>query len=68
MDESIDGNTALQLLELADQFLLPELRRNCAHVIRRFITPENVRDLLVLAEVHNSPQLQLFCQQFIETM
>lgn len=68
IEENIDGETVLKLLQLADQFLLPELRRLCAHVIRRFITADNVTDLLAIAEVHNSPQLQIFCQQFLETL
>ena len=68
IEESIDGETVLELLILADQFLLPELRRLCAHIIRRFITADNVTDLLAVAEVHNSPQLQTFCQQFLETL
>jgi len=68
IEEDVDGETVLQLLQLADQFLLPELRRLCAHVLRRFITEDNVSDLLSVAEVHNSPQLQIFCQQFLESL
>ena len=32
------------------------------------ITADNVSDLLSVAEVHNSPQLQIFCQQFLESL
>lgn len=68
IEEDVEAETVLQLLQLADQFLLPELRRLCAHVLRRFITADNVSDLLSVAEVHNSPQLQIFCQQFLESL
>jgi len=68
IEEDVGDETVVQLLQLADQFLLPELRRLCAHVLRRFITAANVSDLLSIAEVHNAPQLQIFCQQFLESL
>lgn len=66
INEDLGGEDVLNLLQLADQFLLPELRRVCAHMLRRFIKTDNVDDLLAIAEAHNSPQLQVFCQQYLE--
>lgn len=52
-------------MKFADFFLMPRLVQICAHYVKRLLTPQNVLAVMVLAHLHNSHDLLLFCCEFL---
>jgi len=55
--EEID-NKAMDLLEAADRFDLPGLKKSCEECLIGTLDKENVLDLFVLADLHNAVELR----------
>ena len=56
---------AISLLSAADKYALEGLKYECEKILCSNITVENVLDILVLADLHNTCQLKLQAMSFI---
>ncbi|XP_064604723.1 ankyrin repeat and BTB/POZ domain-containing protein 1-like [Liolophura sinensis] len=54
-----------EVLCIADMYLLPGLKRQCAAVIGQYMDTENVISILRTARVYNLPRLQDQCAQYM---
>ena len=57
---------AMELLPVAHQYGVTELRALCERALRRILTVENLVDILVLAEVNDCQGLITFCLPFFK--
>lgn len=56
---------AMDLLSLADQYLLDALKRKCEHAILKGITASNVAMMLATADARNAMDLRRRCLDYI---
>jgi len=63
--ENLD-DIAIQLLPLADKYLLSELKQLCDTAIRRILSVENIAEVLRIANDHNCPDLFKYCVPFFK--
>eukprot|EP00966_Prymnesium_polylepis_P310354 7170536-Prymnesium_polylepis.1 len=63
--EIADGNTAA-LYSLSKEYLLPELQRLMEAKLAKSIGPENLRELLLLAHLHQATALKAKCHAFVQ--
>mmetsp|Transcript_30091 Transcript_30091/g.39615 ORF Transcript_30091/g.39615 Transcript_30091/m.39615 type:complete len:639 (-) Transcript_30091:210-2126(-) len=61
----VEVSFALDLLTLADQFLVEALKRKCETAIQKSITVENVSEMLVTADSRQAMSLRKRCFDFI---
>jgi len=62
-----DEETALELLCLADEYLLWNLRELCEFEIIKYVTVSNAARLFEIAYKHNASVLKSYCKSFILT-
>ena len=55
----------LRLMIFADYFLLSTLEEVCQNQIMKFVQPQNVLDLFLVAHAHNASKLEQYCLNFI---
>jgi len=58
--EDID-QVAMDLLPLADQYLINTLKKHCAMSLKKNLNQENVKEVLLLAHTHHCPSLKFHC-------
>ena len=56
-----------ELLVLGDRYQVPELVEFCSHKIGKSLTKENVLEVGIFGDTHNSKTLVYLCAQFIDT-
>jgi len=61
----VELNFALDLLSLADQYLVEALKRKCEVAIQKSINVENVSSMLSTAESRQARELRKNCLEFI---
>lgn len=64
--EQLNADDTLDLLLMADAFLLLELKRLCSAKLRRFVDHSSVFTYLKVAVSHSVPNLKVFCLDYIE--
>ena len=63
--ENLD-DIAVQLLPLADKYLLDELKQLCDSAIRRILSVDNIAEVLRVADDHDCPDLFKYCVPFFK--
>ena len=63
--ERVDSKAALELLCLADQYLIPDLKAQCEVAILACVQADNVCQLLELADIRRTPLLRKECMEYI---
>jgi len=58
--EDID-EISMKLLPYADQYLVTSLKNHCANSLKNNLSPENIKEVLILAHTHNCPSLKERC-------
>jgi len=56
---------ASKLLPVADQYMISALKSYCADALRQSLTQDNVKEVLLLAHIHNCPLLKEYCFQHL---
>mmetsp|Transcript_207 Transcript_207/g.706 ORF Transcript_207/g.706 Transcript_207/m.706 type:complete len:714 (+) Transcript_207:176-2317(+) len=56
---------AIQMLQLADEYLVEDLKVHCSFILQRVVDDSCAEDLLQIAEVCNAPQLAAYCKSFL---
>lgn len=64
-DGEIEVQRVVDLLEIADQFMLPHLKQICESVLQPTVNAETVHYILEEAQKTNATQLIAVCQHFI---
>lgn len=65
--ESDNVDDLLKLLQVADKYSVPSLKRNCKNLISHQLTPDCVVDVLIVADLLKVVQLKRRCIHFIVT-
>lgn len=58
-------DTAYELLNVGELYLMPGLKKLCANYLIGVIDSENVVDLIKLSRTYNLPRIEVFCNEFI---
>ena len=61
----IDTENVYDVLEAADIFLLPDLKRQCGAFLENYLEMSNVIDLVNTARLFVLPRLEHACVEFI---
>lgn len=61
----LDAENVYDVLEAAEMFLLPDLKRQCGAFLGSFIELENAVDLLQTARLFSIPRLEQLCIEFM---
>jgi len=56
---------ASKLLPVADLYMISALKSYCADALRQSLTQDNVKEVLLLAHIHNCPLLKEYCFQHL---
>jgi speckle-type POZ protein len=62
--ESI-GENAGELMKIADKYQVLGLKEDCEEILGRDLAVENAAEILILAHLHNAPQLKAQAISFI---
>eukprot|EP00826_Nyctotherus_ovalis_P060168 TRINITY_DN8419_c0_g2_i2.p1 TRINITY_DN8419_c0_g2~~TRINITY_DN8419_c0_g2_i2.p1 ORF type:complete len:391 (-),score=68.69 TRINITY_DN8419_c0_g2_i2:124-1296(-) len=57
----------IELMRVADQFMIDEIKRQCEVVLLKFITPANAAELEEAAEMYKAGQLKAYIQWYRNT-
>lgn len=63
--DTVSTEQAIQMLQLADEYLVEDLKLHCCFILQRVVDDSNAVDLLQIAEVCNAPQLAAYCRSFL---
>jgi len=63
--KEIDDNSIVELLSVADRFLMQSLKNLCARQIEKFVEVSNAVEILQIGEMFNSVRLREYCEDFI---
>jgi len=55
------NQVAIDLLPLADKYLINALKKHCVMSLKKKLNQENVKEVLLLAHKHHCPSLKLYC-------
>uniref|UniRef100_A0A7S3PDQ3 BTB domain-containing protein n=1 Tax=Aplanochytrium stocchinoi TaxID=215587 RepID=A0A7S3PDQ3_9STRA len=64
LPKNVDLNYALDLLAVADEFLVEPLKALCKNAIQRSVTPENVAFMLRIADERQARELRESCFEY----
>jgi len=67
LSADLSFSESASLLQVSDQYLMPELKRRCAAALERTLTPDNVQTYLVYACLFNCPDLKRACFKLMTT-
>ena len=54
-----------EVMEVAEMFFLPDLKRHCGIYLSNFVETDNAVDLLCTARLFNIPRLEHHCVEFM---
>ena len=54
-----------EVLEVAEMFFLPDLKRQCGVYLSSYVEAENAVDLLCTARLFSIPRLEHYCVEFM---
>jgi speckle-type POZ protein len=63
--ESIPDDKALDLLQIAEKYDLPGLRKKCEYIMTQNLSVETAIDVLIVANLHNADMLKAKAIDFI---
>ncbi len=63
--ESISANDIIELLTLANEYLLIDLRVLCEHLAAKCLTFDNIGKFYLLSNTHNATELRAACQRYV---